>query len=137
MSRQNLIATALFLLGLVSWWFAGYAGQDRLGEIAVWAIFAMSLDLVTGYAGTSEIMLAMERREVDAQENSWNSVVRTRKEWIVDKKINLLIQAALERSLRRREYRLRRACAPLLSAGPAAAPEVPVVAPDPYWWWSR
>ena len=53
--------------------------------------------IVTGYAGTSEIMLAMERREVDAQENSWNSVVRTRKEWIADKKINLLIQNSLER----------------------------------------
>jgi branched-chain amino acid transport system permease protein len=29
----------------------GYAGRDRLGEIAVWAIFAMSLDLLVGYAG--------------------------------------------------------------------------------------
>jgi tripartite-type tricarboxylate transporter receptor subunit TctC len=55
--------------------------------------------IVTRYAGTSEIMLAMERREVDAQENSWNSVVRTRKEWINEKKINLLIQnSLLERS---------------------------------------
>jgi tripartite-type tricarboxylate transporter receptor subunit TctC len=54
--------------------------------------------IVTGYVGTSEIMLALERREVDAQENSWNSVVRTRKEWIAEKKINVLIQASLERS---------------------------------------
>jgi tripartite-type tricarboxylate transporter receptor subunit TctC len=54
--------------------------------------------IVTGYAGTSEIMLAMERREVDAQENSWNSVIRTRKEWVDGKKINVLIQATSERS---------------------------------------
>jgi tripartite-type tricarboxylate transporter receptor subunit TctC len=54
--------------------------------------------IVTGYNGTSEIMLAMERREVDALENSWNSIVRTRKEWFEQKKINVLIQAALERS---------------------------------------
>ena len=54
--------------------------------------------IVSGYGGTSEIMLAMERREVDALENSWNSVVRTKRDWIESKKINVLIQAVLERS---------------------------------------
>jgi tripartite-type tricarboxylate transporter receptor subunit TctC len=54
--------------------------------------------IVSGFGGTSEIMLAMERREVDALENSWNSVVRTKKEWVDSKKINVLIQAVMERS---------------------------------------
>ncbi len=54
--------------------------------------------IVSGFGGTSEIMLAMERREVDALENSWNSVVRTKREWVDTKKINVLIQAVLERS---------------------------------------
>jgi tripartite-type tricarboxylate transporter receptor subunit TctC len=54
--------------------------------------------IVSGFGGTSEIMLAMERGEVDALENSWNSVIRTRKEWVDSKKINVLIQAVLERS---------------------------------------
>jgi tripartite-type tricarboxylate transporter receptor subunit TctC len=54
--------------------------------------------IVSGFGGTSEIMLAMERREVDALENSWNSVVRTKREWIEAKKINVLIQAVMERS---------------------------------------
>jgi tripartite-type tricarboxylate transporter receptor subunit TctC len=54
--------------------------------------------IVSGFRGTSEIMLAMERREVDALENSWNSIVRTKKEWVDTKKINVLIQAVLERS---------------------------------------
>lgn len=54
--------------------------------------------IVSGFGGTAEIMLAMERREVDALENSWNSIVRTKKEWVDQKKINVLIQAQLERS---------------------------------------
>jgi len=54
--------------------------------------------IVSGFGGTSEIMLAMERREVDALENSWNSIVRTKREWVDTKKINVLIQAVLERS---------------------------------------
>ena len=54
--------------------------------------------IVSGFGGTAEIMLAMERREVDALENSWNSVVRTKREWIETKKINVLIQAVMERN---------------------------------------
>src|SRR5687767_15578090 len=54
--------------------------------------------IVSGFGGTTEIMLAMERREVDALENSWNSIVRTRKDWLDTKKINVLVQAVLERS---------------------------------------
>jgi tripartite-type tricarboxylate transporter receptor subunit TctC len=54
--------------------------------------------IVSGFGGTSEIMLAMERREVDALENSWNSIVRTKREWLETKKINVLIQAVMARS---------------------------------------
>ena len=49
--RQHLVALLLLLAALAAWQFSGYAGEDRLGEIAVWAIFAMSLDLLVGYAG--------------------------------------------------------------------------------------
>jgi len=54
--------------------------------------------IVSGFGGTAEIMLAMERREVDALENSWNSIVRTKRDWLESKKINVLIQAVMERS---------------------------------------
>jgi tripartite-type tricarboxylate transporter receptor subunit TctC len=54
--------------------------------------------IVTGFGGTAEIMLAMERREVDALENSWTSIVRTKKEWLDQKKIHVLVQAQLERN---------------------------------------
>jgi tripartite-type tricarboxylate transporter receptor subunit TctC len=54
--------------------------------------------ILSGFPGTTQIMLAMERREVDALENSWNSITRTKKDWLAAKKINVLVQAALERS---------------------------------------
>lgn len=50
-ARRHSLAALLFVGGLIAWWFAGYAGEDRLGEIAVWAVFAMSLDLLVGYTG--------------------------------------------------------------------------------------
>ncbi len=49
--RRQGVAALLFLGALLAWWFAGYGGQDRLAEIAIWAILAMSLDLIVGYAG--------------------------------------------------------------------------------------
>jgi tripartite-type tricarboxylate transporter receptor subunit TctC len=54
--------------------------------------------IVSGYGGTSDIMLALERGEVDALEVSWNTVLRSKEEWLKTGKINVLIQAALERS---------------------------------------
>jgi branched-chain amino acid transport system permease protein len=50
-AKRHMLAALLFAGGLVAWRFAGYAGEDRLGEIAVWAVFAMSLDLLVGYTG--------------------------------------------------------------------------------------
>jgi branched-chain amino acid transport system permease protein len=49
--RRSLAAAALFIAALAAWRFSGYSGEDRLGEIAVAAIFAMSLDLIAGVAG--------------------------------------------------------------------------------------
>jgi branched-chain amino acid transport system permease protein len=50
-AQRRIVAVALLAAALAAWWFSGYAGQDRLGEIAIAAIFAMSLDLLVGYGG--------------------------------------------------------------------------------------
>jgi branched-chain amino acid transport system permease protein len=50
-TQRRIVAVSLLAAALVSWWFSGYAGQDRIGEIAIAAIFAMSLDLLVGYGG--------------------------------------------------------------------------------------
>ena len=54
--------------------------------------------VVSGFGGTSEMMLALERREVDAVSNSWSTVLRTKKTLVDNKTINVLVQAALTRS---------------------------------------
>ena len=50
-SQRRIVGLALLAAALAAWYFSGYAGQDRLGEIAIAAIFAMSLDLMVGYGG--------------------------------------------------------------------------------------
>ena len=54
--------------------------------------------LVTGFGGTSQIALAMQRGEIQgACGISWTTVKAQHPDWIRDKKINLLIQAAREK----------------------------------------
>jgi len=54
-------------------------------------------DVVSGYSGTAEIALAMERGEIDGACGwDWSSFKSQRPDWIRDHKVNLLLQAGLE-----------------------------------------
>jgi tripartite-type tricarboxylate transporter receptor subunit TctC len=54
-------------------------------------------DVVSGYGGTAEIALALERGEIDGACGwDWSSVKSQRPDWIRDRKVNLLLQAGLE-----------------------------------------
>jgi len=54
-------------------------------------------DVVTGYSGTAEIALALERGEIDGACGwDWASLKSQRPDWIRDGKINVLLQDGLE-----------------------------------------
>jgi tripartite-type tricarboxylate transporter receptor subunit TctC len=54
-------------------------------------------DVVSGYSGTAEIALALERGEIDGACGwDWSSFKSQRPDWIRDNKVNLLLQAGLE-----------------------------------------
>ena len=54
-------------------------------------------ELVTGYKGTAEIGLALERGEVDGLCGwDWSSLKAQKSDWLRDKKINILVQVSLE-----------------------------------------
>ena len=48
---RRRLALALVAAAIVYWWFSGIFGKEILAEIAIFAIFAMSLDLLVGYTG--------------------------------------------------------------------------------------
>jgi tripartite-type tricarboxylate transporter receptor subunit TctC len=50
------------------------------------------LKIVSGYQGNSTMVIAMERGEVDAVTNSWDSWKSLNPGWLAEKKINLLVQ---------------------------------------------
>jgi tripartite-type tricarboxylate transporter receptor subunit TctC len=54
-------------------------------------------EVVSGYKGTVDIALAMERGEVDGMCGwDWSSVKSQKSDWVRDKKINVLVQVSLE-----------------------------------------
>ena len=54
-------------------------------------------EVITGYKGTADIFLAIERGEVDGMCGiDWTSVRSQRADWIRDKKVNILVQVNLE-----------------------------------------
>jgi tripartite-type tricarboxylate transporter receptor subunit TctC len=62
------------------------------------AFLGMKMRIISGYEGTTAIGLAMEKGEVDAVGDwSWSSLKVQRPEWLRDKKINILLQGALEK----------------------------------------
>jgi len=61
-------------------------------------VFGAKWRLVTGYQGTNDTMLAMERGEVDGLCGlSWTTLKTRHLELLRDKKINIIIQAGLKR----------------------------------------
>jgi tripartite-type tricarboxylate transporter receptor subunit TctC len=61
-------------------------------------VFNAKIELVSGYHGTTPIILAMERGEVDGLCGySWSTIKSKNQSWLDEKKINILIQAALKK----------------------------------------
>jgi len=61
-------------------------------------VFDAKVKLVSGYRGTNPMILAMERGEVEGLCGlSWSTVKARHMQWFKDKKINVLVQAALKK----------------------------------------
>lgn len=60
------------------------------------SVFGSKNRLVTGYTGSGEIALAMERGELDGRCGwSWSSIKAEKSQWLKDGKLNLLVQLTL------------------------------------------
>lgn len=61
------------------------------------ATSGLNFEIVSGYKGTADILLAMERREVDGFCGvDWASLTSQRPDWIRDGKINLLFEVGVK-----------------------------------------
>src|SRR5262245_47623326 len=76
----------------------GKGSDSELFAVFVKNLFGVKLKVITGYPGTNESILAMERSEVDGNCGwSWSSVKQSRPDWIRDRAINIIMQMALSK----------------------------------------
>ena len=61
-------------------------------------VLGTKLKIISGYPGGNDVVLAMERGEVEGRCGwSWSTIIATHSDWVKDKKIHLLVQLALEK----------------------------------------
>lgn len=58
------------------------------------ALVGTKFKVISGYPGSTQGMMAMERGEVDGGLTSWNTLNRTKQDWLRNHDINLLVQYA-------------------------------------------
>jgi tripartite-type tricarboxylate transporter receptor subunit TctC len=74
-------------------------GEGAAGDPDIFAklyknVFGAKIRLATGFPGTTDVTLAMQRGEVDGLCGvSWSTIKSRYPEWVAQKKINLLLQA--------------------------------------------
>lgn len=79
-------------------------GQGQSSEPDMFArlyknIFGAHIKLVTGYPGTNEITLAMERGEVDGLCGiSWSTLTTRHAKWLDEKKLNIIVQSSFRKA---------------------------------------
>ena len=82
---------------------ATLGGTGPSGELDIFTnlyknVFDAKVKLVSGYPGTAEIMLAMERGELDGVCGiDWTTIKAQRQRWIENKQINVIAQAAFRK----------------------------------------
>jgi tripartite-type tricarboxylate transporter receptor subunit TctC len=72
--------------------------SSRLNWLVLNNVVGTKLKVISGYAGTGEEKLAMERGEIEAMSQPWPIIRTELASWLDDKKINLLAQTGLDKN---------------------------------------
>ena len=80
-----------------------FGGEGAGSDPDIWVllyknVFGAKAQLVTGYPGTNDTVLAMERGEVDGLCGlSWSTIKTRHAEWLTSHSVNIIVQAALKK----------------------------------------
>jgi tripartite-type tricarboxylate transporter receptor subunit TctC len=74
----------------------GPSGETYVVPIVLNDLLGTKIKMVTGYPGINEVMLGVERGEIDGRSGSWSNV-QQRPDWISEKKIVPLLQIGVRK----------------------------------------
>ena len=76
---------------------AANGAASRLNSVVLNNVVGTKLKIISGYPGTGDARIAMERGEVDAMSQPWPIIKTELAEWLKDKKIRLLVQSGADK----------------------------------------
>jgi len=80
-----------------------FGGEGAGADPDIWTllyknVFGARAQLVSGYPGTNDVVLAMERGEIDGLCGiSWSTIKSRHPEWLTSHSVNIIVQAALKK----------------------------------------
>ena len=90
---QDVMKTTMNIAG------TGAGSSTDIYPIFLNEVIGTKFRVITGYLGSQETIIAIERGEVDGRCGwSWSSLNSTKPDWVRDKKVNYLLQLALEKN---------------------------------------
>lgn len=76
----------------------GAASATDTEPMVLNALLGTKFKVITGYLGTQETLVAIERGEVDGRcAFGWMSLIAAKPDWLLQKKVNLVVQIGLEK----------------------------------------
>ena len=74
----------------------GSGSDTHIFPVVLRNLLGLNIRLISGYPGGNDVLLAMERGEVDGRCGwSWATVLAVRPDWLAEDRINILVQMAL------------------------------------------
>jgi len=90
---KDVMATTMTVAG------TGAGSSTDIYPIFLNEVIGTKFKVITGYQGSQETIIAIERSEVDGRCGwGWSSLNSTKPDWVRDKKVTYLMQMALERN---------------------------------------
>lgn len=74
----------------------GTSGITYIYPVMLNDLAGTKFKMITGYPGSSALNLAMERGEVEARNNSWDSIKSTKPNWIANRDVSILVYSGLK-----------------------------------------
>ena len=80
-----------------------FGGEGAGADPDIWAlmyrnVFGAKTKVISGYPGTNDVVLAMERGEVDGLCGlSWSTIKTQHARWLTDQSVNFIVQEALQK----------------------------------------
>ena len=72
--------------------------SSRLNWLVLNTVVGTKLKLISGYPGTGEERIAMERGEIEAMSQPWPIIKTELAQWLAEKKISLLVQTGVDKN---------------------------------------